>query len=333
MANNKISVPSVLAFERKIACSDAVLSQGVFASIGDVNAWTPIEVQEKSIRGVISNRLKSNDEKSMSNSNLQKIDYASLSNMNDTLRLDFTVKVLSGVDKTSACNSFDFIKVIKEKIQSVSFDEFLELGKLYAYSILSASFLWRNRLCADKVKTIVKFDNGEFIEVDSLDYSLKDIKTDGNSNVEKLGTKIAEVLAGKSDFLLLTVECYAQLGKGQEVYPSQELTQAEKSKKVLYSVIDSTSSKHAAIHSQKIGNAVRTIDIWHPEYAEFGPIAVEVYGSVTNIGKAFRSQKGSDFYSLFDNWFSKEKDLSRNERLYVIACLIRGGVYGDVKSN
>ncbi|MEI4850471.1 type I-F CRISPR-associated protein Cas7f/Csy3, partial [Klebsiella pneumoniae] len=88
-------------------------------------------------------------------------------------------------------------------------------------------------------------------------------------------------------------EAYALIGMGQEVYPSEELVfnkdkgNGEKSK-VLYAV-----DGIAAMHSQKLGNAIRTIDTWYPEFsdAHIGPIAIEPFGAVTNLGKAFRSPK------------------------------------------
>jgi CRISPR-associated protein Csy3 len=85
----------------------------------------------------------------------------------------------------------------------------------------------------------------------------------------------------------------------------------------------------AAMHSQKIGNALRTIDTWHPSANEIGPIAVEPYGSVTNRGKAYR-QPGDkmDFYSIFDAWMVNNKVPPVEQQHYVMAVLIRGGVFG-----
>lgn len=65
---------------------------------------------------------------------------------------------------------------------------------------------------------------------------------------------------------MLHIDCYAQVGQAQEVYPSEELildknNNKNKKSKVLYAVKD-----HAAMHSQKIGNALRSIDTWYPEY-------------------------------------------------------------------
>ena len=81
------------------------------------------------------------------------------------------------------------------------------------------------------------------------------------------------------------------------------------------------------MHSQKVSNAIRTIDDWYPN-AEF-PIAVEPYGAVTTLGTAFRQPKAKmDFYSLFDNWVLKGDAPSTEQQHYVMGVLIRGGVFG-----
>ena len=108
------------------------------------------------------------------------------------------------------------------------------------------------------------------------------------------------------------------------MFPSQELVQETEKSKHLYSV-----DGVAGMHSQKIGNAIRTIDTWHSAVDSVGAIAVEPYGSVTNRGMAYRqpTQK-DDFYSLFDNWVLKDKEPSLDQQHYVLAVLIRGGVFG-----
>ncbi|NHW58679.1 type I-F CRISPR-associated protein Cas7f/Csy3, partial [Escherichia coli] len=55
MASKKLEPPSVLAFEAKLIPSDALM----FAGNWEQNEWLPIMVGEKSVRGTISNRLKS----------------------------------------------------------------------------------------------------------------------------------------------------------------------------------------------------------------------------------------------------------------------------------
>lgn len=84
------------------------------------------------------------------------------------------------------------------------------------------------------------------------------------------------------------------------------------------------------IHSQKIGNALRTIDTWYDGAQDLGPIAVEPYGSVTTQGKAWRQPKQKqDFYTLLDDWLLKDKVPPVGQQHFVMAVLIRGGVFGD----
>ncbi|SUB82181.1 CRISPR type I-F/YPEST-associated protein Csy3 [Pragia fontium] len=141
--------------------------------------------------------------------------------------------------------------------------------------------------------------------------------------LEKLASWIKQGLSGEK-FVLLHIETYAKVGSGQEVYPSQELILDKGRKsKTLYQIDEA-----AAMHSQKISNALRTIDTWYPD-AQF-PIAVEPYGSVTSMGTAFRQPKAkADFYTLFDAWVLKDQELTLEQRHYVAAILIRGGVFGE----
>jgi len=77
-----------------------------------------------------------------------------------------------------------------------------------------------------------------------------------------------------------------------------------------------------------------TIDTWYPEFnnpeTSVGPIAIEPYGSVTNLGKAFRTPVDKqDFYTFFDKWARGDTSLSEEEKHYVMAVLVRGGVFGE----
>jgi CRISPR-associated protein Csy3 len=61
-----------------------------------------------------------------------------------------------------------------------------------------------------------------------------------------------------------------------------------------------------------------------------GPIAVEPYGSVTTQGRAYRQPKETqDFYNLLDGWVIKDKVPDADQQHFVMATLIRGGVFGD----
>jgi CRISPR-associated protein, Csy3 family len=166
---------------------------------------------------------------------------------------------------------------------------------------------------------------------DATQFKLRDFEAN-TSLVSELAELIANVLASEDEFLLLDVNCYVRVGGAQEVYPSEELVldkgKGEKSK-ILYHV-----NNIAAMHSQKIGNAIRTIDTWYPDFADqdqtAGPIAIEPYGAVTNLGRAYRTPKDKqDFYSFFDVWARGEPLARLEDEHYVMAVLVRGGVFGE----
>ncbi|GAC09610.1 type I-F CRISPR-associated protein Csy3 [Paraglaciecola chathamensis] len=327
MAEVKLKTPSVLAFEAKLVPSDALM----FAGNWEQKAWQSIQVGEKAVRGTISNRLKAataNDptklDAEVSKANLQTVDIAALAHSTDTLKVVFTLRVLSNLATPSTCNNPDYQAELAEKIKQYQTDvSFEELSKRYAFNIASARFLWRNRVGAENVKVVVTVEN-QTIEFNCQDYSLREFSSD-----EKIIQLAQFIQQGLTDnHVLIKVEAYSQLGEGQAVYPSQELVmgggKGDKSK-FLYQL-----DGQAAMHSQKIGNALRTIDTWHPAVDEVGPIAVEPYGSVTNRGAAYRQPKEkTDFYNLLDAWMIKGKEPAVEQQHYIMAMLIRGGVFGE----
>lgn len=340
-SSNTLKTASVLAFERKLDPSDALFFAGNWDNRNDATTWAPINVREKSVRGTISNRLKAKDQDpakldaAIENPNLQTVDVATLPAEADTLKVVFTLRVLGGAGTPSACNNAEYqtklLSTVQGYIQSVGFNE---LGRRYAHNIANGRFLWRNRVGAEQVEVQVQQRvNGAaaktWVFADSLALSVREFKAEGaaDTTLQELADLVSSGLAGQSH-VLLQVTAFARLGAGQEVYPSQELILDKASSgksKTLYTVGDV-----AGMHSQKIGNALRTIDTWHPEAAELGPIAVEPYGSVTTLGKACRRPTDKlDFYNLLDAWLLKDKVPALEQQHFVIATLIRGGVFGD----
>ena len=338
----ELKTASVLAFERKLDASDALLYAGNWAARSTSHNWTPVTLREKSVRGTISNRLKAGAQDpakldaSIQNPNLQTVDVAALPADADTLKVRFTLRVLSGTGQPSACNDAAYRQKLSATVGAyVQQHGFAELARRYAANLANGRFLWRNRIGAEQVEiTVAQVADGKPTSswtFNALDHSLAELKAPAaeTQSLTALATLIADGLAGATH-VLLQVTAFVRLGAGQEVFPSQELIldrgRGDKSK-TLYDVEGA-----AAIHSQKIGNAIRTIDTWYPEAAENGPIAVEPYGSVTTQGKAYRQPKQkTDFYSLLDGWIIKDKPLIPDEQHFVIATLIRGGVFGEAE--
>lgn len=333
MAKRDSVIASVLAFEKRMVPSDGYMYEmqwGVRKA-----EKTPIRLVEKSVRGTISNRLKNavkNDPAKLNaeveKANLQTVDSASLSMECDTLKLCFTLKFLP-VQQPSACNNEEHYQKINDMIQAYK-DRygFTELAKRYAFNIANGRFLWRNRVGAEQIEIIVTAKELEAQWVfNAYDYRLRDFD-DEDDNVLTLANYIADALCGNKPYLFLEVDANVLLGHGQEVYPSEELVLDKKSEKskILYAVNDT-----AAMHSQKLGNALRTIDTWYPEYDDvLRPIAIEPYGAVTNLGKAYRTGTSKkDFYTLFDKYSVGEALECEEDEHYVMAVLVRGGVFGQ----
>ena len=325
---------SVLAFEKKLVPSDGLMYGTTWED--RKNQATPLKLQEKSVRGTISNRVKKSDEGKLDakieSANLQTIDNCALSLKQDTLKLTFTLKVLSGVETPSACNSEGFNQTYKTAVGSyINEHGFVELAKRYAINLANGRFLWRNRVGCEKLEVRIKIlnENDNFDETfhcnDYLTFS------DVDKHIEQLAEKIAKTLSGKNKFLLLEVAAFAKIGKSQDVYPSEELVldknnsdKKGKKSKILFSV-----GNVAAMHSQKLGNAIRSIDTWYAKYDECQkPIAADPYGAVTNLGTAYRKPKDkTDFFTLFDK-FATGEEIEIDDKHFVMAVLVRGGVFG-----
>lgn len=333
----KLTTPSVLAFARKLECSDAVMASGQWEERSEKN-WKDILVIEKAVRGTISNRMKSGSAKDLAkidadvkNPNPQTVDNAALPSSVDTLRVGFSLRVLGELATPSTCNDPEYQAALAGLINCyIAEHGFGELARRYAVNIANGRFLWRNRVGAEQVEVQVVCGekkwcfNAQEIGLHSFDQNVGELN--------ELASSIISGLKGEEN-ILLEVTAYSQLGNGQTVFPSQELVMDRSSNK---SDKEGKKSKYlyqlggvAAMHSQKIGNALRTIDTWHGYVDEVGPIAVEPYGSVTNRGKAYRQpNENNDFYTLLDGWILKGKIPTAEQQHYIMAMLIRGGVFG-----
>lgn len=345
MAEEKaLKTASVLSFERKLDPSDALFFSGHWSDKDNDKLWQPIHLREKAVRGTISNRLSSktgNDplklNAAIENPNLQTVDVATLPFDCDTLKVEFTLRVLGGVSEPAACNHTEYRSKLVTTIGHYIENQGLGiLGQRYATNLVNGRFLWRNRLGADAVSIqISRLKDGEETAIgvfDALAHSLRVFEDKPSSKeLESLAGLITAGLAGR-EHVLLRIKAFIRMGGGQEVFPSQELL-LDKGKgtksRFLYSVGQAENAV-AAMHSQKIGNALRTIDTWYPDAAINGPIAIEPYGSVTTQGVAYRQPKAKkDFYSLLDNWVLKDKEPTVEDQHFVVAVLVRGGVFGD----
>jgi CRISPR-associated protein Csy3 len=317
-----IQLPSLLSFERKLETSDALMYSGNWGDLlHEEDKWQAIPITERYNRSTQSSFGINDAKKSEPNPVSAGSDDANLPHDRDTLKISFTLRVIGNVGVPFACNEPDFEEEISKKVGLFKQgNELKELALRYAYNIANGRFLWRNRVGAEKV-TIHVFNGEETepLEFNAYDYSLKDFeKNNDNENLQKLTEIFQKGLNAEDDFVFIKVNAYVKLGDGQHIFPSEEMNM-NGSGKTLFKM-----NGCAAMHNVKIGNAIRTIDDWY-DSAEF-PIAAEPYGSVTQRGQAYRKSK-DDLYTLMEHWV-KDKELTGNDKNYVTANLIRGGVFG-----
>jgi len=332
-----LTMPSVLAFDRKLEPSDALMYSGSWKNIRTEKTWQAIDLFERHNRAVKSNfkpEVLDDDEelqKQVAEANLAWGDDAALNHEHDTLKLSFTLRVVNGLSKPSVCNKVDFEKAYTKRIEEYIKSNIEKLANRYAYNIANGRFLWRNRVGSQEIKIVVNHSTfSEPLIFDAYDYPLKNTSSE-NKTLAVL-TQLIQSGFVSDKAVLLTIDAYTKLGEGQRVWPSQEMilnsVKGEKSRH-LFSL-----NGIAAMHCEKIGNALRTIDDWYPEFSETQyPIAIEAYGSVTQRGVAYRSSK-NDFKTLLLKWLNSDdsESLEDDDKHFVVAMLIRGGVFGEGES-
>jgi len=322
--SKKIELPSLLSFERKLETSDALMYAGNWGKeknpIKESN-WEMIPITKRQNRSTISNHGTKDDDKAKPNPVSSDSDDANLPHDKDTLKVSFTLRVVGGVGSPFACNEPSFEDAISEKVNEFKDESLKILSNRYAYNIANGRFLWRNRVCAEKISINVR--SKEFDETfNGTDFSLNNFdKSKDNQTLKNLAELIKKGLSSNNEFTLFEIDAYVKLGNGQHVFPSQEMNMNKKGK-VLFQL-----ENCAAIHNVKIGNALRTVDDWYKyegKDAEF-PIAIEPFGAVTQKGQAYR-KSNDDLYTLMLDWVNK-KEVSDKAKTYVVGNLIRGGVF------
>lgn len=151
-----LTLPSVLAFSRKLEVSDALMASGLWSDIDQSDKWQPIKLHEKRNRATKSQFGAKDEEKK--EPNLSWGDDASLPHDADTLRISFTIKILGQLEEPTACNSPEFEERVNQVIKTYRTDhQFIELATRYANNIANGRFLWRNRVGAEAVCINVKY--------------------------------------------------------------------------------------------------------------------------------------------------------------------------------
>jgi CRISPR-associated protein Csy3 len=367
----KFTLPSNLSFRRSIDVSDGMLN-----SVMPDGSLLPVTVEQLTVRGALGMSNAGYDKAGKplegealalaqynpNKPNIQSIDRATLDPESDTLELSFSVAFHDGCMAPDACSKAEyrealmaFMKVATEK------GLYDELAIRYLWNLVNGRVLWRNGYgIAEGVSLTVSggTDGGAPYRFDWG--KLKDRRTfpgreaivaacvsnDKEVVVDSLVSKIAAALRGVDGLFAADVAIRVRSYHGAEVWPSQEFVEGSQTKRngrdisrILASrtrKVAGQTVRHGVMHSQKIGNALRTVDEWHGD-AGFGAIPVEAFGWVQAelaAARAPSAKQGIDAYRALESvaviteGLADGDEASRKDALYTLAIMIRGGVWG-----
>lgn len=361
-----IQLPSNLSFMRSLELTSGMMLavkdknkggvtlEAVFE--GDTTHQTPVRVTATTIRGTISNDHKDapakridKGEKSLNAPNIATIEQALLPADAQHLLVKTCVRFAAHATRPD-CNSPSFAAALKDLVdayaQTGGFDE---LAKRFLLNIANGSWLWRNRFGQNvEVRMALGEEVAYFSEADidmSEGFEFSAITDEAKrQTVAAWVKKISDAVSGGHP-LTFEVAGLVELGYGAEVFPSQEFTShdtekvvkgrdADKVARVLSKQITMAGDWVATIHARKVANAIRTIDTWHGR-ADVGAIAVEPYGANTHQGVAYRIEN-NDLYTYLEHpdvLVEELKEGISGKHHFVMACLLRGGVFGFAKAS
>ena len=343
-----IKLPALLAYTRSITPS-----VGVFFGVENKDDLfnykkrQPVQITKIGLASTISN-YNQDVEKAMKNNgkNIQKTQQALVPNDCNFVAMEFSLNVVNNFKNPVNCNDSVYRNTINAYVKNyLSTDKIREIAKLYLQNILTARFMFRNLNNASKMEVHVKSEEKlfKFTSYSNL-HTLEQFDLEDQSNIKILLDELTSALKGEQKevgggfkvpvIVNWRVTTVFETEPNTEIYPSQEFLEDSKGGKVLTAVTTRLDKEQAAYHSQKIGNAIRTIDIWYPDYASEEkqyPLPIEPYG----IDKANESvaRKKENLYSYLERIgeYVKNKPSDDIEH-FIIACLIRGGVYSGEKN-
>lgn len=330
----------MLAYARSLQ-----ISEGVFFGRAGERA-IPVEVLEKGVRGQSSEDRAKNP----GLSNPQTVEFAALPQGCSAVELRFSVRVLPKAMEPHACGSpavgATYREFAKEYQRAGGFET---LAALYAWNIANARFAWRNRFQVDTSRVTVAFGTDRLVfdpAILSLDQvadrdELTAALTQGDRPA--LDRFVQGLSRGLTEApFSFDVSWIGEMEPGQEIFPSQEYVRdANKDDKLsrVYAkqmtFFGGREVQQASMHSQKIGAALRHIDIWHGDKT-YGPIAVNPYGGVQETADVLRAGKTS-FYDIrkkADDVLSPLRAAQNAADIpgsvhFMMANLVRGGVFGS----
>lgn len=326
-----------------------VISDGRFFCLDENSVETDLDVIRHGIRGTQNINKDSENEVSQ----IQVTETARTNNDSVAFGVEFSLKFLplrSALHSCAGTGADQLREAFNTFVDKAQDSEGLaEVGRRYARNILNGRWLWRNRSIGSAIRVNVNAGHLNIPDYDALSASLNHFNEYSQEEID-LGAIITKSLAG-GEAPGMSVRATVDLGftGSVEVFPSQNYVERKPKgfARPLYKMghadpvkqnkdaglIDYNDVRRmgiAALRDQKIGNALRTIDTWYPEAEQQGyrPISVEPAGANLDLMAFFRSKKSKS--TSFDIALTMgELDPASSDGMFMIASLMRGGVYGE----
>lgn len=258
----------------------------------------------------------------------------------DTLYCRFSLRVISNSLVPHICDSEEVERILKELSDVYkNVGGYQELATRYAKNILSAEWLWKNRIA-----------RGVTVEVSTSNlnsYCVKDAQYkdwgsswggDDLASLEGLTAEIEESLSCQHKFLFFDVTAAIKTEFCQEIFPSQLFNDKDDRDKVVATrqfmkstMIDGRQA--VSFGAYKVGAAIQKIDDWWlGEGAEY-PLRVSEYGAHRNRVLAMREPTaGKDFYSLLEQVENiteemKQVNQANSNAHFIMSVLVKGGMF------
>ena len=337
-------LPGVNSFTRTL-----IITDGRFFCLNANEVETDLPVLRHGIRGT-QNINKAGDYEV---SNVQVTETARTASDSTAFGVEYSLRFLPLQTSLFSCVGTDAEKLRNAfntfAHSAAGSDGLKEVALRFARNVLNGRWLWRNRSLGASIKISVTGDDIEIQSYDALSSSLNHFN-DYSQEEKRLGEVIAGCLAGER-VTGLKVRAIVELGftGSVEVFPSQNYVERKPKgfARPLYKIGHADPVKQdrnegligyndvrktgvAALRDQKIGSALRTIDTWYSKVEENHgkPIAVEPVGANLELMTFFRSKK--DKNTAFDIALRMDElDPNSEEGMFMIASLMRGGVYGE----
>jgi CRISPR-associated protein Csy3 len=329
-----VILPSVLTFTRSIEPSPAVF----YAVNSESGESQLVEVSDHRLRATFGDYKTgfsgAKTDQELTEGNLHYVESAFLPIGFDSLKIDFSFKVLNNAMEAASSSSADVRTLLSDFTTAyVSAGGASEIAIEYVKALVRGDFLWRNKKIMENISISVSVNGANYVFNFPSDGSHEALYSKYENEIKEIADVFAVALTTPYKVATVRVSAIGLIGDGQQVFPSQEFSEKAKDKPSRILAKRKVGGKQAAVFTaEKVGNALRTVDIWYQPDATY-PLPVEPFGIDRSQSVAQRSKlKNSLFTLLQEKLIPLTNDLKEGKPVtgdahFIFACFIRGGLF------